>query len=273
MRLGIEAGEHTLALAEELGIGGAVIDGAALVERGPDAALGPLRQRRLAVCQIGAFGFNPLSSDAGASGRQGDLLRKIIPLAPQTGCGYVVIGPGNYHPSGFGHFDPRNFTAAAIDELAEGLKPFIELAERHGVCLSIEPYLKGVVHSPARFRALHARVGSDALRANVDPSSLYSFWEALRPDETVESVCTQLAGHYGLVHVKEVGIDEGFHVHMGLKPLGDGNTNWAQLLRLVEPHLPEDSWVIMEHVASAEEGRQSYRRLQAAAGEAGVSLA
>jgi len=272
MRLGIEAGEHTLDLAVELAIRGVPIDGATLLDEGPDAALAPIRERGLQVCQIGAFGFNPLSADALAAKEQTERLRRLIPLAPRTGCRYVVIGPGNYHPSGFAHFDPRNFTPEALDALADALKPLVSLAEAHGVCLAVEPYLKGVVHSPARFMALHARVGSDALRANVDPSSLYSFWEALDPTDTVTAVCTRLAGHYGLVHLKEVGVDEGFHVHMGLRPLGDGRTDWAGLLRLVEPHLPDDSWVILEHVLSPDEGRESCRRVRDAARRAGVEL-
>ncbi len=272
MRLGLEAGKHTLELAEELGIRGVPVGGGALVEQGPEAALAPLRRRGLAVCQIGAFGFNPLSADAAAARGQADLLRKTIPLAPRTGCRYIVIGPGNYHPSGFAHFDPRNFTPAAIEEFAEALKPFVALAERHDVCLSIEPYFKGVVRGPAQFLAVHERVGSDALRANVDPSSLYTFREALDPSATVRDVCTGLAGHYGLVHLKEVGIEEGFHLHMALKPIGEGRTDWAELLRLAAGHIPDDSWAILEHVLSPEEGRRSCERLRAAAERAGVAL-
>jgi hypothetical protein len=39
------------------------------------------------------------------------------------------------------------------------------------------------------------------------------------------------------------------------------------------PHLPEDSWAILEHVLSPEEGRASVAFLRAAAAEAGVELA
>jgi sugar phosphate isomerase/epimerase len=272
MRLGLEAGQYTLSLAAELGIRGVPIDGAALVGQGVDATLAPLKEQGLEVCQVGMFGFNPLSTDTTAARRQTELLRQVIPLVPRTGCRYIVIGPGNYHPSGFGHFDRRNFEPAAIRALAEALKPLVSPAEAHGVCLSVEPYLKGVIHSPERFRTLHSLVRSDALRANVDPSSLYSFWESLRPQATVEAVCNGLAGHYGLVHIKEVGVWEGFHLHMGLVPLGKGHTDWAHMLRLIPPHLPDDSWVVLEHVLSPEEGRESFRRLMAAAREAGVTL-
>ncbi|MEX0886937.1 MAG: sugar phosphate isomerase/epimerase family protein [Phycisphaeraceae bacterium] len=272
MRLGIEAGKDTLDVAAELEVKGVPISAGLLVKDGVDAVLAPLQERGLAVCQIGSTGFNPLSDDADAQRAQAGVLRQAIPLARETGCRYITIGPGNHHPSGFAHYDARNFTDDAIAQMAEAIKPMIELAEKHDVCLSVEPYLKGAINSAERFKALHARVGSDALRANVDPSSLYDFWDVVDPAAKVAATCTGLAGHVGIVHLKEIGIDPGVHIKMGLKPIGEGTTDWAQLLKLVAPHVPDDSWVLLEHVLSAEEARVSVERIRAAAREAGVSL-
>ena len=277
MRLGLEAGKYTLDLAVELGIAGVPISAGALVDEGLEATLAPLRERGLQVCQIGAFGYNPLSTDHERQAQQAALLEQVLPLAAETGCPYVVINGGNYHPSGFGVGDARNYTDAALDEVAEALIPMLALAERHGAKLSIEPIIKSAVYGPESFLALHERVAraggaSDALRVNVDPTSLYDYWDLWDSKETVRHFCITLAGHYGLGHVKEVALSEGFHIHAGLVPLGAGNTDWAEMLRLVAPHMPEDSWVILEHVATPEEGRNSLGILRAAAKEAGVSL-
>ena len=110
---------------------------------------------------------------------------------------------------------------------------------------------------------------SDALVVNIDPTSLYAYWDLWDPAKTVEHVCTALAGHYGLVHLKEIGLHEGFHIQSGLTPIGTGPTDWGQVLRLVAPHVPEDSWVILEHVLSADEGRASLALLREAAKVAG----
>jgi len=272
MRLGLEAGRHTLELAVELGIRGVPVEAEQLVEQGVEPTLAPLHERGLQVCQIGAFGYNPLSTDRAAQARQSELLREAIPLAPRTGCPYIVIGPGNRHPSGFGADDVRNHTPAALDELARALAPMLELAERHGVYLSVEPYLKGALDGVRSFLALAERVGSANLRVNIDPTSLYVYADLLDPRAKVEEVCAGLAGHYGLVHVKEVALSEGFHIHAGLVPLGSGPTDWSQVLALVAPHLSEDSWVILEHVQTPTEGRSSHRLLLEMAARAGVSL-
>jgi sugar phosphate isomerase/epimerase len=272
MRLGLEAGKDTLDLAVELGIRGVPVSAQALVEEGVDATLAPLRARGLEVCQIGATGYNPLSSDRERQAEQAALLQAMIPKAPETGCTYITICGGNRHPSGFGAGDAYNYSDAAVDEVAEALAPLLALAEQHGVKLTIEAYLKTAIYSAERFLALQARVGSDALRCNVDVSSLYDYWDLWDPRAKVEQTCTGLAGHYGLVHLKEVALKEGFHIQAGLVPLGQGPTDWAQVLRLMAPHLPDDSWVILEHVLSPEEARASVALLRSKAAQTGVTL-
>lgn len=272
MKLGLEAGADTLELAVRHGVKGVPIDGAALAEHGVAGALAPLRERGLEVCQIGAFGYNPLQETAGQAEQQ-RLLEHIIPLAADTGCPYIVVCGGNVHPSGFGAADPRNFTAAALEQVARQLDPLVRLAERHGAKLSVEAYLKTAVGSPERFLELWDLIGSDALCVNIDVTSLYDVHDLMAgPGPKVAHVCRAFAGHYGLVHVKDVTLKEGFHVHIDLAPLGSSPTDWAELLRLADPHLSADSWAVLEHVASADEAATSLAHLRRAADRAGVAL-
>jgi sugar phosphate isomerase/epimerase len=272
MRLGLEAGQYTLDLAVELGIQAVPISADQLVKDGVGQTLAPLRERGLQVCQVGAFGFNPLSTDKDGQARQAKILAQAIPLAAETGCRYIVINGGNYHPSGFGAGDWRNDTAEALGQVADALTPLLALCEKYGVNLSIEPYLKTAVNCPERFLALQERVRSKHLRVNIDVTSLYDYWDLCDPRETVEHVCTALAGHYGLGHIKEITLLEGFHIHAGLVPLGQGPTDWTQVLRRMAPHMPEDSWLILEHVQTPEEARASLALLRSCAIQAGVVL-
>lgn len=260
MKLGLEAGKDTLDLAVAHGVPGVPVSAGDLVNKGVDETLVPLRERGLAVCQIGAFGFNALKVDPA----QRRVLEAVIPLAAQTRCPYIVIGPGNYQAAAFGAADRRNFSVEALDEMAKALEPLVALAEEHGAKLSIEAYLKGAVNGADRFLDLWGRLRSPALCVNIDPTSLYDFADLVDPSSLIEDLCTKLAGHYGLIHVKEVGLADGFHLHAGLVPLGDGPTDWAHFLRLALPHLPEDSWLILEHVQSAAEAERSLSLLRTA---------
>ena len=98
MRLGLEAGGDTLDLAVEHGVKGVPIGADALVNDGVAATMEPLRRRGLEACQIGAFGYNPLSSDRERQTEQAAMLGKAIPLAAETGCTYITICGGNVSP-------------------------------------------------------------------------------------------------------------------------------------------------------------------------------
>jgi sugar phosphate isomerase/epimerase len=272
MRLGLDAGKDTHDLAVELGIRGVPISAQALVEQGVEATLAPLRARGLEVCQIGAFGYNPLLPDKEALAKQTALVEQAAELAADTGCPYIVINGGNHHPSGFLHGYAENFTDAALDEAAANLKPLCEKAGTAGACLSIEPYIKSAVSSPERFLALAEKVGSPALRVNLDVTNFFGLDEMWDCTETVRNACRSLAGHYGLVHVKDVVLREGFHIHVDLAPIDEGACDWTLMLKEAAPHVPDDSWVVLEHIASPEEARRCTAYLRHCAAEAGVTL-
>lgn len=274
MRLGLalESGEtHEAAL--ELGIRGVPINAADLAGKGVEAVLAPLKEKGLEVCQIGAFGVNPLSEDRAGQARQQDMLMQAIPLAAQTGCPYLVICGGNHHPSGFGHWDARNWSEGAFDELVAVLEPLVREAADHGAKISIEPYLKTAIDGPDAFHRLRKRMTRpEALVANVDVTSLYDMRDYIRPGPKCKEVCSGFSGAYGLGHIKDIVMHEGFHVNMTLAPLGSSPTDWAEVLRMMAPHLPDDSWLILEHVSDIAEARTSVARLRDYAAKAGVTL-
>ncbi len=246
-----------MAAAKELGIRGVPVDGGELVSKGVAAVVDPLHRAGLEVCQIGAFGYNPLHPDAAVLAAQTELVRTLITLAPDAGCGYIVINGGNLHPSGFGHGLRGNFSAESLSRVADAVRPLALLAEKRSVCISIEPYVKSAVCSPEAFLALSEQVGSPALCINIDVTNFYDLHDMWDSTATIRHVCRDLKGHYGLVHFKDVLLKEGFHIHVDLAPLDGGVTDWGLVLEEVAPHVPEGSWVIVEHVGSLEEARTS----------------
>lgn len=273
MRLGLEAGKDTIAAAIELGINGVPVNGSDIVENGIEAVLAPLKKAGLDVCQIGAFGFNPLSDDHAAQQAALTMMQALIPLVKQAGCPYVVICGGNHHPSGFGGYDKRNDAPDALDKIAAVLDPIVTLAAKNAAKISIEPYLKTTINAPEKFFELRAKISHpEALVANVDVTSLYDYRDYVAPDERCQLVCEGFAGAYGLGHIKDIALEDGFHLKMGLAPLGTSLTDWPRVLQMMEKYMPDDSWLILEHVADIEEARASVDKLRTYAKQAGVSL-
>lgn len=272
MRLGLEAGVHSHDIAVQLGISGVTIGADELVARGGAVVAAGLDQLGLALCQVSAFGYNPLHPDPAYREKQTHLLIQSIPEAAAAGCRHIVISGGNYHPNGFGGHDARTHRPAALTIIAMALGPLLERAERHGVLLSIEPYLKAAVSGASQFLALHEMLGSKALKVNIDVTSLYNYAEFIDPSPLVRRTCRALAGHYGLLHVKELALGEGFHLNASLAPLGTGPTDWSLVLAETAPHLPDHSWLVLEHVSDLREATASLAILRAAAVQAGVSF-
>ena len=67
----------------------------------------------------------------------------------------------------------------------------------------------------------------------------------------VERICNGLAAHYGLGHLKGAALKDSVHIHAELAPITYDTTDWAQTLCLMAPHMPADSWLILERRSSS----------------------
>ena len=272
MRLGIDAGDHSFSLAERYGIKGVPISLDTLVANGVTDTLVPLRDHGLEVCQIGAMGYNPLSPDRESLERQTALLETGIPLASETGCSCIAISCGSYAESAFGGFHADNYTPKAIEDMAKMIAPLLELAGDNGVFLSIEAYIKGVINSPDTFDSLAELTGSSAIKINLDITSLYDLKDLIDPEPICRTMIPKYNGKVGIVHFKGIALDEGFHIHAGLKPITEDPTDWRFVLEETSKVVEADTWVILEHVLSEEEGEKSIMHIKNLASELHIDL-
>ncbi len=271
MKLALEAGPATLDLARELSVRGVPIDGDTLLREGT-AALAPLRERGLAPCQIGAFFFNPLDPDRSARSAASERIASLIPLAAEIGCPYIAFAAGSRAADIFGGAHPGNLSPDALSEAAATLEPLARMAERQGVCLTLEPHLRSVLCTPERGAALCSLVGSNALRVTFDVTNFYDFMDLLAPDSMRQRCESALAPCCGMVHFKEIALAAGFHFHAGLAPMGTGSTDWQAVLATAEKIAPANSWLLVEHCSSAEEARASIALVRQAAAKLGLNL-
>jgi len=257
LKLALEAGSLTYSLAQKYQITGVPIEAQELIEKGVKATLEPLNQYGLTPVQIGAFALNPLHPDPKEVAEQTEQVSKIIELAPETGCNTIVISCGNYRKDTYGAIDRRNRTQEAIHRYADIIAPLLEKAEKYSACISIEAYIKGIIYGPESFLTLSKILKSKALRCNLDVTSLYDLNDFIDPKPLWLNVCAKLKGHIGIVHIKDVSLSDGFHIHANLSPITEGVTDWKFALDLIEKTIPEQCWVMLEHVQNAEEAKKS----------------
>jgi sugar phosphate isomerase/epimerase len=272
MKLALEAGPATLELASELALTGVPLDAEALLRDGVAATLAPLRARGLSPCQLGAFFFNPLDPDKTARAAAAARVARLIPLAAEAGCPFLAFSAGSHHSDVFGGAHPANLLDDALAQAAESLKPLADLAERHGVRISLEPHIRSVLSTPERGAALCTRVGSSALRVTFDVTNFYEFFDFLNPECMRHRCERSLADCCGMVHFKEIALSPGFHFHAGLVPMGAGSTDWQDVLASAAAIAPPDGWLLVEHCGSAEEARASIALVRGAATALGLAL-
>ena len=259
MRLGIDAGASSIEFAQAYGVAGVPVSSRALKEQGVQSALKPIRDAGLEVCQINAMGYNPLHPDDNARAASRETVFNAFEVSGDVGCPWVSINAGNHHSTGFLDGDKRNFGEAALESIARELEPLLRAAEKADAYLSLEPYIKGAVFSSDRFLSLRRILGagSERLRINLDVTSFYDLHALIDPDPLCDKLCYDLKDFIGLIHVKEVRLNESFHIHADLAPVTEGPTDWERVLRRAMPSAPVDSWVIVEHVQSGEEAQRS----------------
>jgi len=94
-----------------------------------------------------------------------------------------------------------------------------------------------------------------------------------RPTEATKHICETLAGQYALVHRKDLAVTTGVHVHIDETPLGTGVMDWETALCCIARDLPQDGYLIYEHVKTPDDARTGVRLLRELADRAGVEFA
>jgi len=271
IRFAVDAGSDTVALAIETGCKGVPGDVGSLLASGVDKVVEPLREKGLELCELMCFGLNLLHPEAALRQRGVDELCKALPLAKQVGCPYVVTTAGNYNSNIFGLGDPENFTDSALKEAAAGLEEPLRIAEAHGVSICIKPFIKTAVYSAESFLRLKEICGSENLKVSLDVAGVYDVADIWNPVPKTTHVCRALREHIGILHLKEIGMVPGYYVQLELLAHGSGATPWDVVLRECADHVPEDSWVIIEHIESLEDGRAAVPLITRIAQDLGIA--
>jgi sugar phosphate isomerase/epimerase len=103
-----------------------------------------------------------------------------------------------------------NADPSAWDDMASEMEKALELAERHGVDLGIEPEQANIVTSAADAMRLIAEMGSQRLRIVLDPANLFEQADAEKARAIVSEAIETTAGHVAMAHAKDRFADGRF---------------------------------------------------------------
>lgn len=137
-------------------------------------------------------------------------LAVVIETAARLSIPLVTLCTGTRNAEDQWAYHPNNADPSAWADMAHEMERALQLAERHGVDLGIEPEQANIVTSAEDAMQLIGEMGSKRLRIVLDPANLFERANADQARSIVGEAVERVAGHVSLAHAKDRFADGRF---------------------------------------------------------------
>ncbi|OBQ87762.1 sugar phosphate isomerase/epimerase family protein [Mesorhizobium sp. WSM3873] len=134
----------------------------------------------------------------------------VIEAAARLSIPLVTLCTGTRNAEDQWAHHPDNADPSAWADIAREMEKALQLAERHGVDLGIEPEQANIVTSADDAVQLISEMGSNRLRIVLDPANLFERANADEARGIVAEAVERTAGHVSLAHAKDRFADGRF---------------------------------------------------------------
>lgn len=137
-------------------------------------------------------------------------LAVICEAAARLGSPLVTLCTGTLDADDQWRFHPDNNTPQAWQTLSQSMTQALQIAERYGVSLGIEPELANIVNSAAKARQLIDEMGSPRLKVIFDPANLFEVATITEQHAVIKQALDLLADDIAIAHAKDRHSDGSF---------------------------------------------------------------
>ncbi|MDX8447604.1 sugar phosphate isomerase/epimerase family protein [Mesorhizobium captivum] len=137
-------------------------------------------------------------------------LAVVIKAAAKLSTPLVTLCTGTRNADDQWAHHPDNADPSAWADMAREMEKALQLAERHGVDLGIEPEQANIVTSAGDAVRLISEMGSKRLRIVLDPANLFERADPEAARAIVAEAVERTAGHVALAHAKDRFADGRF---------------------------------------------------------------
>ncbi len=236
------------------------------------AMVRPYHDAGLRVVQTN-FRRNLISVD-GAARRNAILdVRKVLEMDGKIGIPVTICGGGHRHPTDTSpnagvHRD--NWSDLAIDVLIESCREVVSLLSENASTLCLEPWVISALDSPERVEKVVRAVDHPKLAVEFDPVNMMTIERYADTTAFLEDCFERFGDKIKLVHAKDTLLrPRPFSYHMSEVIPGEGNLDYRTLLRLMKM-LPDDTPLLIEHLAEEAEIKQAVTHIRGVAAELGL---
>jgi sugar phosphate isomerase/epimerase len=222
------------------------------------------------VAQVNGRYESMINPDAAARQAAIATYGALIGVCARLQADNVYVRPGSLNPGGHWWPHPENHTPATLDRLVDSLRQISTMAEDAGVVIVVEGHTVSPLDTAVVVRAVIDRVGSPALKFNLDPVNFVSnVQDVYRSRRVLDDLFDQLGEVTWALHAKDMTVEDRHVVHISEVVMGRGFMDLGYMLTQFERARPE-GYVIVEHLPDAliPEARDA---LLAAAAQAGLT--
>ncbi len=167
------------------------------------------RQTGIRLCAVSGT-YNMAHPDPAIRARGLRQLKVIAGACAAIGTDLVTLCTGTRDPDDQWRHHPDNRSAEAWREMLAEMEKAVEVAERFGLRLGIEPELANIIDSAAEARRLLDEMKSDTLAIVIDPANLFEQAELVDQRRIVSEAVDMLADRIVMAHAKDRTPDGGF---------------------------------------------------------------
>ena len=158
---------------------------------------------------------------------------KALKIAAKLGCISLRYAVGSFsQKSGF-HPHPENHTEKAMDTLVKNIREVVPVAEDTGVMLCPETTQWTIVNSVETMKEYVDQVGSPYSKIIFDPVNHMTYDRIYESGRYMKCAIETLGDRIGVIHVKDVRIDETIIPVVGIREekMGEGLLDHEALIK------------------------------------------
>ena len=172
-------------------------------------------ERRLTLVALSGT-YNMIDPDPQARQVGAEGLNRVIALAPRLGTALVTLCTGSRDSGNMWQRHPDNDTPEAWADLLVQMEKALQVAEKYGVTLGVEPEIGNTINSVTKARLLLDEVRSPRLKIVMDGANIFQPGQLPNMRKVLDEAFELLGSDIVLAHAKDLDKDgEAGHVAAG----------------------------------------------------------
>lgn len=225
----------------------------------------------IVIAEVGIW-RNTMAPDEGARRKNIAYAKERLALAEELGARCCVNVSGARGEMWDGWY-PENYAPETRDMLIETTREIIDAVKPKRTFFTLEPMPWMLPDSAESYLALIRDIDRTAFAVHMDFTNMISAVDRfLNASRFIQEAFTSLAPYIKSVHIKDVTMErEALSVTLRECAPGQGQLDYAHILRVIDRTLPFDMPVLLEHMSTEEEYIRAARYVQSTADALGIS--